>query len=665
MNSGGQVTSIGENFRNSGGEVTSAGAEFRNPGGEVTSAGAEFRNPGGEVTSAGAEFTVVDDNYIKTFYVDNKSSVTLLSQTWDISTTEKVYFKFLREKPGEAVPDNPVDTCEIIIPEGEVITVGSGISVELGSAFSMTVIGSLHVKGSENSNVDIKAGQGIHFRTSSMASVLEHCNITEGNSNSGGAISVDGFSNLTIDSCTITGNRALYGGGIFLTNGSDITINNTVISHNQGTIYGGGIYCLNSSPVLGGNVISNNGDARFGGGIYLSGSHPRIRNTWIVNNGAKYGGGIYMLNSNPLLTNSIIASNLATVSGGGMHMENSMATISSAVIAYNLGHGEGGGLYLEKSSPTMVNTILYGNAISPAGDTNIFHNQIHLDPDSLPKITHCNIMGAGEEIMGPGAQAFIAGYPPTNINVDPLFQDPPSMPGPHGNGDLSDWHLLPDSPCINAGTHDAQFESMDLDGNPRPYNERMRDSHPYHEIFTDIGAYEFQNNPPFIGENRDHVILGIKEITARDQLLMEDLPESFDVDGDRVNLVFYNPSRVSSRNLSSRNQTGASSYSPSFYAPAPSSDHAVSSWSDPASTSSYSTSESVPTGTFYQVVTGDDGPQRGEMISHMDPVKDPERRIIYVPPSGNGSFSATFTFKAHDGISLSTNSVFVTVSVDA
>ncbi len=61
-----------------------------------------------------------------------------------------------------------------------------------------------------------------------------------------------------------------------------------------------------------------------------------------------------------------------------------------------------------------------------------------------------------------------------NIQADPCFADPQN----------SDYHLLPDSPCINAGDPDYMPEpnETDLDGKPRVMDGRI-----------DIGAYECQS----------------------------------------------------------------------------------------------------------------------------------------------------------------------------
>ena len=102
-------------------------------------------------------------------------------------------------------------------------------------------------------------------------------------------------------------------------------------------------------------------------------------------------------------------------------------------------------------------------------------------------LTNCILWDGGDEIAGTSANTLNriqvtytnvhGGWPGTgNIDVDPLFVAPDS------NG-----HLLPDSPCIDAGDPNfvAKPNKTDIDGNPRIANG-----------IVDMGAYEFFINDP-------------------------------------------------------------------------------------------------------------------------------------------------------------------------
>lgn len=555
-----------------------------------------------------ADYTIIDENYVRTYYIDNSSTETLGSETWDYSNLQKIKFKFLSDHPDEETPDDPVDTCDIILPAGQTLNISSGVEVDLGSSFRLIINGSLQANGTEKLNIDIKAGRGIHFKPGIMVSNMVYCNITSGESTNGGGIYVNNFSDLTVDHCTISANKAIYGGGIYLTNNADITIKNSIITGNEGSIYGGGLYCLDSSPILENNTIKNNKDARFGGGVYLCNSNLNFTNNMVTDNSALYGGGLYLMNSSPVFTNSIICNNLSEISGGGIYLQISSPSIAASVICNNLSYENGGGLYMESASPQLINTIIYGNAVSPGEAPGSYDNQICLDSGSFPDIKYCDVMGKENDISGNGAPANYA----YNIDENPLFATPASEPGPDGLGSYADWSLQSNSPCINKGTYDPQFKFTDINNNEKPYNVIMRGKYGYEEIFTDIGAYEFQNNPPFLGDNADNIILSDENVRKRNQLILN-IPGGFDVDNDDVTIVYYNPPKVNND-------------------------------------SSDSESDSKDTGTIYQY--NEDG-SKGNPLSHMDSISDSEGRLIYDSPNVNKSFTDTFTFMAYDGTSLS------------
>lgn len=110
----------------------------------------------------------------------------------------------------------------------------------------------------------------------------------------------------------------------------------------------------------------------------------------------------------------------------------------------------GGGIHFSNfsSSASISNCVLWNDTPS----------EIYFDEYS-PTITYSLIQG---------------GFPGIgNINVDPLFT----------GGDPFDYHLSPNSPCIDAGT-DNDAPATDLDGNPRLQGGAV-----------DMGAYEYDGWP--------------------------------------------------------------------------------------------------------------------------------------------------------------------------
>jgi alpha-tubulin suppressor-like RCC1 family protein len=153
----------------------------------------------------------------------------------------------------------------------------------------------------------------------------------------------------------------------------------------------------------------------YGAGIACVGSSPTIRNCVIRNCGGIVGG-VYCDSGAPVIRNCVIANNSGFV--GGMYASGSSPTIESCTITGNTGVADMGGgiLYDFCSNVNILNTILWGDSPCEL-----------LLWESTATVSYSCVTGG---YAGEG-----------NISVDPLFADA-------NNGD---YHLLADSPCIDAG----------------------------------------------------------------------------------------------------------------------------------------------------------------------------------------------------------------------
>ena len=205
---------------------------------------------------------------------------------------------------------------------------------------------------------------------------------------------------------------------------------------------------LNNTAILGGFTITGGnatgtGNERNGGGMYNAYSDPFIVNSIFVDNMADWGGGIYSANSDPTLINCIFWKNSAVFyGGGGIFNYYSDPSIINCTFYDNIADDYGGGIYNQSSSPQATNCIFWNN-MAPKGA-----GEIHT-ASGTPIIEYCDVKG---DHTGKG-----------NIDADPLFLNP-------GNGDF---HLLTDSPCINAGLNEAieiTGVTVDFEGDPRVFS---------------------------------------------------------------------------------------------------------------------------------------------------------------------------------------------------
>jgi outer membrane protein assembly factor BamB len=317
---------------------------------------------------------------------------------------------------------------------------------------------------------DYHDGSGIYCENGSPT--ITDCNIR---GNSGSGIECDDHSSPAITNCTITGNHGgnWYngGGGVCCGYQSSPTITNCIITDNSGDYGGGGIYCeYECNPTITNCTITSN-SAYNGGGIYCYGS-PTITNCTITGNFASDGGGIYYSGGgSPVITGCIITGNYARGgNGGGICCDPSIPTIANCTISGNSAHTYGGGIY--RNHWTFVtNSIIWGNDDSSGTGQSA---QVHCDGGGLNVSFSC-IQG-----YNPNDANMQFGNIDFNIDDDPCFValgsgywDDNSTPGYYDDDfwvwSDGDYHLLPASPCIEAGDHYYTYHpgDVDIDGQPR------------------------------------------------------------------------------------------------------------------------------------------------------------------------------------------------------
>jgi len=281
----------------------------------------------------------------------------------------------------------------------------------------------------------------------------------------GGAIV--GFQGVdaTIIGNSIIGNHAqAYGGGIHLRQWSNGLIAENDIADNNSALGAGIHLTYTSSPTITDNLIKGNiATGLGGGGIYIYAmSKPLVERNIITQNTAPGNGpgiGVYW-QSTPTIRNNLIYKNN---SGASIRIVSSTPIISNNTITRNVG----GISTFSGANPVIKNNIIASNGVGYG---------IYVSSGDSPVITYNDVWGhkAGYNYGGGGItdQTGVNG----NISEDPNFVNP----------DANNYHIDPNSPCINAGdpSYTAEPNQTDIDA-----EQRIFDS------IVDMGADEMLTNP--------------------------------------------------------------------------------------------------------------------------------------------------------------------------
>jgi len=330
-----------------------------------------------------------------------------------------------------------------------------------------------------------------------LRGTLEGFRITNGRWERGGGIRCDSAS-LHVLACEIVcnyadadnGRRQATGGGIACAD-SDVVIRDCAIHDNVSQEIGGGIACTDSQVTISDCDIYNNMSEGDGAAVSCKDCSLNLVRCDIRENAfARHydGGALYLENTTARVRQCRIHDN-APVNPyyqcitGGIYAVGSLVQVSQSLMARNSpGSGYGpGAIYCKGEGCLRVtNCTFYAN---PNGVIRV--------NDVITDITNSIFVGNGPSAITP---TFSCTDWETegggNIEADPRFVDP----------EADDFRLLPESPCIDAGSLGAVLTpwlsvngqearlswspGQDLDGNPRISGAGV-----------DMGAYEYQTTP--------------------------------------------------------------------------------------------------------------------------------------------------------------------------
>jgi len=305
-----------------------------------------------------------------------------------------------------------------------------------------------------------------------------------------------------LEGFTITGAKGdVSGGGLYINYG-DAIVTDCLFVNNSTADHGGAMAFNNGRVIFTRCRFIQNAAQCSGGAVYLNGCGTCrsmygafIDCIFTDNYCSEYGGAIHNTSvSMATCINCLFVGNTAVLAGGALY--DNGYDLGSHLVNCTLSGNNHGAIYIAQyGSAKLTNCILWDNLL---GTNTSLYAQISWERnewwDNTPVVNYSCIQDWDGSFGGVG-----------NFSANPLFVSP-------GSWDLDlnytpgDYHLKPDSPCINAGDpsyvaeptnveippgyywpdhvdpddYVAKSSDRDLDGGPRLVGDRV-----------DMGAYEY------------------------------------------------------------------------------------------------------------------------------------------------------------------------------
>jgi len=310
----------------------------------------------------------------------------------------------------------------------------------------------------------------------------------------GAAFTCSGAFDLVMVGNIVSGSTAYegyQGPAVYIPDGMDFTVAGNSVVDNQTP----GICIEGVGPAIAvDNMVIGNG----GSGIAARGSSKH--DVAVLDNvvSCNRGGGI-VLRYEGLLANNLVSDNSSDSNGGGVLLDGEcLFTLLNNTIIGNRAAGSGGGIRVYRSKALIANNIIRDNNASNGPELDVGGEEVVWQHASLT-VKNSNVAGGEAGVIVGGFATLTWG--PTNIDADPLFVelghwDDASTPDDPADDSFipGDYHLLPGSPCIDAGTNDIdnpdtpEIETLpttDIAGLPRIIDGDLDGT-----ATVDIGAYE-------------------------------------------------------------------------------------------------------------------------------------------------------------------------------
>ncbi len=210
--------------------------------------------------------------------------------------------------------------------------------------------------GTYYENVDIDEGPVWLFSTNGSSETT----IDGSSSGSVMTISTTSSDDIAVEGFTLTQGYSEYGGGLLVEGGAPV-FSDLQLNGNEASSYGGGLVVSSALATFEDLVVSGN-FASSGGGMYLESAGVDIARASIDTNEGYYGGGLMANNSTLTMSTCNISYNSAYYAGAGGYLYDVDWSFSGGEISYNDAQSYGGGMLLYSGDAVITDAVFDANS---------------------------------------------------------------------------------------------------------------------------------------------------------------------------------------------------------------------------------------------------------------------------------------------------------------
>jgi len=234
-------------------------------------------------------------------------------------------------------------------------------------------------------------GYGGVIKTMDTDLTLKNCTFESNTAATGGALCMEGGSNLSLSKSTFTDNASTFvqvapydnnkGGGAIAMYGAELNIDDVTFDGNSSAYYGGALLTSGTKVTVNGDTVVKNSSGQTGAALMFKGGSNVILNDLEVFGTVGKSNGVIYQNGGALTVNRLNAHDNTSHNGGVFYTSGSatVVTLQDSELTDNTATNNGGAVYMDAATVELSNVKLKGNTAKYGGGIYDYAAKLSMD----------------------------------------------------------------------------------------------------------------------------------------------------------------------------------------------------------------------------------------------------------------------------------------------